>query len=107
MAIGFVINAALMFMFETPVSLSYTDVIMCGYMGTITHSLSYFFWELGLSKGDTTRLTVSVYWIPLLSVLLLVSLGQIVLTTTIVVSLSLMFTSSMILIYNPTSVRAH
>ena len=107
MAIGFLTNATLMLLFETPVTLTYTDLIMCGYMGTITHSLSYFSWELGLSKGDTTRLTVSVYWIPLLSVLLLVSLGQVALTTSIIVALSFMLTSSMILIYNPTPVRSH
>ncbi|MFQ3306937.1 MAG: drug/metabolite transporter (DMT)-like permease [Candidatus Midichloriaceae bacterium] len=93
---GFIISTSLHIYFENFVIPTAFDFLILFLMGVGTHCFAYFFWDLGIKKGDIKLLTILSYASPIISISILILLGLVQPSIILLFSAILVFLSGFI-----------
>lgn len=83
--------------FETTMWLEMQQVATLLVIGATTCGAAYYFWIHGIQHGDSKRLTILSYWVPLASISILVFQGKAECSPLIIVSGCLVTTATMLI----------
>lgn len=84
--VGMVLCIVMHFAYETTVIPTLEQLAIMCLMGLTTHGLSYYFWEIGIKRGNLQMLSVLSYANPLISVIVLMLVGVAQFSDTVIIS---------------------